>query len=479
MLIRIRSFLERWTLIQQFTIGSLIIMLFGMIGISRWVGEQIKSGVIKDAGITTADYMDSFISPNIQELANSDSISPEHFAALDDLFTETELGRQTVSIKIWNRDHRVIYSNRPSLVGKIFSNSEDQDIAWNGQVTANISNLEDEENTEERLVYPRLLEIYSPVRLNGSNEIIAVAEFYINVDVLEARIGETQQRSWLVVGSTMAVIYLLLIGFVQYAGNTIRRIEGELTEQVDWLKELLAQNEELNKRVRRAAADTAAFNERFLRRTTAELQEGPVKEISLALARLERVKSQNESCKIINLNPNLQCSDHLPSVKAALQTALQEIQAIMAGLGLPELEELTLPEILSRVVRSHEGYTGTKVMLSINDLPEQTPLAVKITAYRIIQEALNNAHNHAGGKGQQVRVRHDSNNIHIEVSDSGPGFDVTQSLAWGEREHLGLAGMRERVESLGGYFKIESVINEGTKVIARLLLQNNGENTDG
>lgn len=273
MLNRIRTFLDRWTLIQQFTIGSLIIMLFGMIGISRWVGEQIKSGVIKDTGITTADYMDSFISPNIQELASSDSISPEHFAALDDLFTETELGRQTVSIKIWNRDHRVIYSNKPSLVGKIFANSEDQDIAWNGQVIANISNLEDEENAEEGLDYPRLLEIYSPVRLTGSNKIIAVAEFYINVDVLEARIGETQQRSWLVVGSTMAAIYLLLIGFVQYAGNTIRRIEGELTEQVDWLKELLAQNEELNKRVRRAAADTAAFNERFLRRTTAELQE--------------------------------------------------------------------------------------------------------------------------------------------------------------------------------------------------------------
>ena len=479
MLHRSRHFLARWTLLQQFTIGSLIIMILGTICISRWVEEQIRIGVIKDAGVTTADYMDSFISPNIQELATSNSITSEHFETLNDLFSETELGRQTVSIKIWNEEHRVVYSNKASLVGKIFPNSEEQNTAWGGRVMATISTLDDEENTEEHLAYPRLLEIYSPVRQNGSDEIIAVAEFYILVDILEARISATQQRSWLVVGSTMAVIYLLLVGFVQYSGNIIRRIEGELTNQVDWLKELLAQNEELNTRVRRAAADTAAFNERFLRRTTVELQEGPVKEISLALARIERVKSQNETCKLINLNIKLQCSDHLPSVKVALQTALQEIQAIMAGLGLPELENLTLPEILSRVARSHESHTGTKVMLSMSDLPEKTPLAIKITAYRIIQEALNNAHNHAGGVGQQVRVRHEANNIHIEVSDNGPGFNVSQSQEWGDRERLGLAGMRERVESLGGYFKIDSKINEGTKVTARLSLQNHGENIDG
>ena len=106
-------------------------------------------------------------------------------------------------------------------------------------------------------------------------------------------------------------------------------------------------------------------------------------------------------------------------------------------------------------------------------------MAIKITAYRLIQEALNNAHNHAGGVGQQVRVRYDLNDIHIVVSDTGPGFDVTHPAEWGEREHLGLTGMRERVESLGGFFKIESKINEGTKVIVRLSLQNSGETTDG
>ena len=476
---RINDFLARWTLIQRFTFASLIIMILGMIGIGIWVGNQIKSGVIKNTGITTADYMDGFVAPNIQELANSNSLTPEHFANLSSLLKDTELGRQTVLIKIWNKEHRIVYSDPLTLVGRIFPNTEDQNAAWQGQVTSDISNLDNAENAEERSLYPRLLEIYSPVRLNGTNKIIAVAEFYITVDALEAGIAATQRRSWLVVGATMTVIYLLLIGFVRYAGNTLQRIDGELNDQVEWLTELLARNDELHKRVRHSAANTSAYNERFLRRINAELKNGPVQEINLALTRLERVKSQNETCRLINRNFKLECSDHLPVVRESLQTALQEIEAITAGLGLPELEDLTLPEILTRVVRAHEGYTGTKVMLSFNDLPEQTPLAIKITAYRLIQEALNNAHNHAGGVGQQVRVKYEMNNIKIEVSDEGPGFDVTRSIDWEAREHLGLSGMRERVESLGGSFKIESKIDEGTKVIANLSILYSGGNDGG
>lgn len=474
---QLRSFLMRFTLLQRFTAASLIIMILGMLGIGWWVGGQIKTGVIKNAGITTADYMDSFIASHVQELSNSDSISTEHYSMLSELLSETELSRQIVSIKIWNADHQVVYSNLPVLVGRVFSNTEEQETAWNGRVFAEISDLEDEENVEERRSHTRLLEIYSPVRLSGSDRIIAVAEFYLNVDVLEEKIAETQRLSWLVVGSTILAMYLLLVGFVQYAAKKIGDIEGELKGQVGWLKELLAQNDELKQRVRRSAANTAAHNERFLRRISTQLHDGPVQAIGLALARLERVKSQNETCRLIHAN--IQCTDNLPSVKASLQTALLEIQAITAGLGLPEVEDLGLPEIIARVVQAHERTTGTKVMLSMNDLPEQTPLAIKITTYRLIQEALNNAHNHAGGLGQQVRVIYDANLMQVEIVDQGPGFDTSRPVELGDREHLGLVGMRERVESLGGFFKIDSKINEGTKVIARLSLQNAGENTNG
>ena len=477
MLKRVATFATNLNLVQRFTIVSFVVMIFGMISIGRWVAEQIKIGVIKETAATTALYMDSFISPILQDLGSSPTLTPEHFEELGNLLNETDLGDQTVTIKIWSSDHHVLYSDTPLLMGRDFPTTEDLEESWQGEVAAEISNLEAEENVEEHKSYKSLLEIYSPVRLNGTNQIIAVTEFYQKVDVLEAEIIAAQEQSWIVVGATMFISYLLLIGFVQYASNTIEQQEADLKNHVERLTDLLARNEELNRRVRRAAANTTAFNERFLRRTSSELHDGPIQEIGLALARLERVKSQNDTCRLIDAN--YKCTDHLPTAKTSLQTALDEIRSIATGLGLPQLEYFTLPEILTSVVRAHEKQTGTKVMLSMNELPERTPLEIKITAYRLIQEALNNAHNYAAGAGQQVRVRYQNNFVLIEISDKGPGFDVNRPVESGEREHLGLAGMRERVESLGGSFKIESLKNQGTKVIAALSLQNIGENENG
>ena len=82
---------------------------------------------------------------------------------------------------------------------------------------------------------------------------------------------------------------------------------------------------------------------------------------------------------------------------------------------------------------------------------------------------MNNAYIHAGGMDQQVRANFENGLLQIEISDKGRGFDVSLPIEWDN--HLGLAGMRERVESLGGLFEIQSVISEGTIVNANLFLQ--------
>ncbi|MGZ6316156.1 MAG: ATP-binding protein, partial [Anaerolineales bacterium] len=93
-------------------------------------------------------------------------------------------------------------------------------------------------------------------------------------------------------------------------------------------------------------------------------------------------------------------------------------------------------------------------------------------AYRLVQEALNNAFKHAGGEGQRVSAWGSEKCLCIEVSDRGPGFEAHQVTE--VDEHLGLVGMRERVESLGGTFEIESKAGQGTKVRAALNLPRSG-----
>lgn len=456
-----------WGLVKRFTFASSIIMLLGMAGIGWWVGEHIKTGVVKEATASTALYMDSFIAPNIQELSQSSSISPQHIDALNNLFSANNLGQRTVSIKIWNANHQIIYSNIPSLVGKTFPDTSDQIDSWNGIVTGEISELLEDENVEERrLSTDPLLEIYSPVRLNDTNQVIAVTEFYQKVDTLELEILAAQRQGWLVVGATMLGIYLLLIGFVQWANNRITEQEAALRNQVLQLTQLLSHNKELSGHVRQAAANNAAINESILRRISAELHDGPVQEIGLALLRLDQAIDQNETCQLIN--PNNKCNDELISVQTTLQNAMQEMRAIAASLGLPQLDDFSLSDVFVHVVRAHEQRTKTIVTLNMENLPEQVALPVKIAAYRFIQEGLNNAYRHANGKEQEVLATCTLNQLEIKVSDSGPGFDARQPNEW--EEQLGLAGMRERIESLGGRFSIVSGLNKGVQLIARLSL---------
>jgi len=217
------------------------------------------------------------------------------------------------------------------------------------------------------------------------------------------------------------------------------------------------------------------LNESFLRRTSAEIHDGPVQEISLALLRLDNAIDQNDSASQ-SLDVNL-CGENLAMVQKSLQSALENMRAIASRFGLPQLDGLTLSDVIYRAVRTHEQRTVTKVKLILSNLPDKVNLPIKITAYRFIQEALNNASLHANGKGQEVKVMGNFNQIKIEVSDQGPGFDINATFEVGGQ--LGLPVMRERVESLGGQFFIESVAEKGTKLTARLSLQNIGENIHG
>lgn len=468
-------FLMQRPLVQRFTIVSFLIMLLGIVGINWWVGEQIKLGVMRESAVTAALYMDSFIAPNLQELSSKNEISSQHIAILNDLLRETDLGQRIVAFKVWDKEGKILYSKGPSLFSDVFPNSADQADVWQGEVVAGINDTFAEKRLEMQKFNSQLMQIYSPVRLSGTNQVIAVAEFYQKVSSLEADIIMAQRRNWLVIGLIMIMIYLLLIGFVRKAGDTINQQQAELTWQVQKLTELLAQNNELHQRVQRAAANATTINESILRRISADLHDGPTQELGVALLRLDRVIDQNETC--FCAISNSQCNLQLPIIQSSLQHALQEIRSIATGFGLPQLDGFTLQELFNRVVFSHERRTGTKVTLEIHNLPDQINLPTKIAIYRLIQEALTNSFRHANGKGQQVQAFLEGDRIHIKVSDAGPGFKLKKHIDWDG--HLGVSGMRERVESLGGLFTIESEEGHGTRVIACLPLQPFGDFSHG
>src|SRR5512135_1134547 len=240
-----QNVLKQLSLAQRFGLASLVILVLGLIGIGFWVQREIEAGIIHGTATTTALYVESFVEPQLGELAQGQPVSPEHLQNLANLLHDTPLGKQIVAFKLLGQNGFVLYDTDQSSIGKTFPVEQRLAQAWQGQTTSRISSLDSDENVDERPLARQLLETYSPVHASGSDRIIAVAEFYQKVEGLQADIANAQRLSWLVVMAAMLTMYVLLSGFVRRASDTIQGQKLELTAQVAQLRELLAQNEDL------------------------------------------------------------------------------------------------------------------------------------------------------------------------------------------------------------------------------------------
>lgn len=449
---------RRQSLAGQFALAGSVVLLSGMIVIGVWVTRQIEDGVTRNTAASTALYMDSFVEPLLQELAEGTTISPQAEKELDGLLEHTSLGRRIVSFKVWKEDGLIVYSSRKSIVGQTFSTTPNLERAWTGEVTAEFDRLEDDEDAMERAAGLPLLEMYSPVRENRTGRIIAVAEFYETAAALKTNLFWANLKSWLVVGAVTASMLGLLSGIVLRGSRTIESQRHALEQRVMELSLLLAHNEELRDRVQRASQRTTEINEQYLRRIGADLHDGPAQLLALAALRLDALKPLlAEAPKKTHGRSNIEV------VRESLTDALADIRDICTGLVLPELDELSPAKLLKRVANAHERRTETTVEVDIQCAPDDLEKSIKICLYRFVQEALSNAFRHAGGTGQCLICRYNGEKLEVEVSDSGPGFDPSKKTE--KSRGLGLPGLRERIESLGGSLKIISAPGEGTRLV--------------
>lgn len=454
------------SLAQKYMLVSFLVMTAGMLIISIWVARQIEEGVTNRTAAVTALYVDSYVTPYMQELAVQPLLAEENVAFFDRLLSDSLLGQEILSFKVWTTDGTIAYSADHGLIGQNFPVEGGLAEALSGQVYAEISPLERDENVVERQLSTNLIEIYAPVRQMGTGEIIGVSEFYQSAKGLLTEIRSAQIRSSLVVAGVISTLYLLLAGLVKQASNTIQAQQTTLRENVNKLNQLLNQNTALHERVRRAAARTTALNERYLRRISSDLHDGPAQDLALALLRIESLAQPCRFCVEAGRH-NERTPEDFRIVRAAMESALQELRTISAGLRMPEIQDATIEETVRRAVRDYEQKTGCHVALNIGSLPPDTDLSVKITLYRVIKEALNNGYHHANGRGQTVEVRLNESDILVQVADQGDGFIPQEQPA---DEHLGLVSMAERVEVLGGDFELESAPGQGTIVRALLPL---------
>ena len=458
---RLRSGLASLSLARRFLLVSLALVVVGGAALGWVLGQLIETSAINNTTSVTALYVESFVVRELQSLANSPSLTQPEIDSLKTLLSNPQLGQRIVTFRIWSTSGEILYSPNPQLMGRTFAMDGDRGLAAQGAVTGDISNLTDPENVYERQQWSHLLEIYMPIRASGSSLIIAVAELYQDPKDLENQVNHDRLMAWGLVAGAALLAFLALALVVHQGSEKIISQDSELREKVRQLSTLLDQNAGLHDRLRRAASRTTALNELERRRIGADLHDGPSQTLAFAMLRLDAVEGRQADVGHGD-------DEDLGSVRGALADALGEMRTIAAGLRTPELELARPAEIVRRAVADHERKAGTRATVDVEGIPDRAPLATKIALYRILSEALSNAARHGQGAGVAVRVANSGDgNLMAEVSDKGPGFDVRQRPVQG---HLGLAGMRERAELLGGRLELESSAEGGTHVRAFLPL---------
>ena len=461
-----------WSLATQFAVAGGVVMLIAMMLVGRWVSTRIEEAVVRNTANATAQYMESFISPLSQDLAKFDTLSPVARQALDEIFTNTPLGKRVVSFKIWKGNGLVVEASDKSIVGKTFEVDDDLKLAWSGQVaasfTAPFSAAVDAESAAERALGVPLLEIYSPIREVWSGKVIGVAEFYEVGTELETELRDARLNSWLAVALVMFLIGASLYAIVLRGSRTIDMQRAALTNQLHRLTELSEHNTALRRRVQNAAARASAQNDQSLRQVGADLHDGPAQLMGFAALRLDAIRG-------VVADPAAKAD--LTSVESAVKDAIKELRTIARGLSLPQIEQRPLDELVRSLTVAHAARTETSVEVVCTLPPDRPfPPAVKICIYRFVQEGLNNAWRHAAGVGQKVELTLNGGVLTLTVSDKGPGFaaapdtatdtdtatgtDTTSGTATtpavpvaSDGSGMGLSGLQDRVESLGGSFE--------------------------
>ena len=448
-IIRPHDVLGSWqprSLAAQFMLAGGLVSLAAMIVAGIAVTKVIEDNVTRNSAAATALYVDSVIAPLLPDMRRNEVLSESVKRALDETLWQGALGTRLMSFRLWRRDGTILYSNDEDMIGQRFNPSEDLKAAFAGRMVANYGHVEDAESVVERESGKPLMEIYNPVLQPWSGEVVAVSEFYEHASAFEADLARARLFSWLAVAGVTIGFFLALSAVVLRGSRTIDSQSKALRERVHELSEALAQNEKLRKRVQRASQRASAINESYYRRVGADLHDGPAQLVALAALRLDSPALSDPAA------PAEAREREVAAIRSSLNDAMSEIRNICNGLVLPQIESLDLVEILSRAVRAHEQRTNVRVALSADGAPYPLQTSEKICIYRVIQEALNNGYRHGGGAGQKVMQTFCDGRVVVEVNDSGPGFDPAAVSA----TSLGLAGLRERVESLGGRFELES-----------------------
>jgi len=170
------------------------------------------------------------------------------------------------------------------------------------------------------------------------------------------------------------------------------------------------------------------------------------------------------SLTFASLEPYIPDTPQTRPLIARIQTLAREmaerLQRLVHDLRPAQLDDFGLKPALQYLADVSREQLGLDVNLELPDECHRLSPLEEAVVYRVTQEALTNVARHAGTNKVHLTLRSDEMGVCVRIQDEGSGFDVQRTLS--ETSGVGLAGMQERVEAVGGTLQITSAPSAGT-----------------
>ena len=394
-----------------------IVALLAGVAIRRTTDDEALRNARQFTRITAL----SAVEPDLSDSLLRDD--PAAQARFDRAVRTRILRSPVVRVKLWTLDGRIAYSDAPALIGRRFALDEDERRAAEaGRVEADISDGSRPENMFERGL-GKLLEVYLPVRTPRGHRLLY--EEYLRYSA----IAGSGRRQWLALlpafGGALLILALAQLPLAWWLARRLQRREAER-------EGLLVRLVEASARERRRLAHS--------------LHNGPVQAVAGLAWRLDAAARQAA--------PPL--AGTLEDGASEARDTLREMRSLLVSLHPPNLRRVGLEAALADRAAPLR-LDGVDVTLDVAaDLPADTEALV----YRVADEALHNAHQHAHAHHVEVCLRNGDGRVRLSVEDDGAGF------VRGPRPdgHHGLTLLEDLAADAGGRLTIDSAPGRGTRV---------------
>lgn len=240
-----------------------------------------------------------------------------------------------------------------------------------------------------------------------------------------------------------------------------RRVEQALRKSERLQRRLLGESRRMQERLRQLSRQVLEVQEEERKRISRELHDVIAQSLTGINLRLTALRRE------AGVDPG-GLDRSIARTQELVGKSVDVVHRFARELRPAALDDLGLVPALRSLLRSFTERTGVRTHLTAFPGVEALDMALRTVLFRVAQEALVNVDRHARAVRVDVRIEKLPDGIRMTLADDGKSFHVKRVLDTRGTKRLGLLGMRERLEMVGGAFHVESAPGKGTAIEARI-----------